>query len=422
MRRFSLTNWSNEVKRQVPRGGPRQAERSARKRFVPRLESLEDRTVPSHVFFTFDDPNAGTGPGQGTGIFPGINQPGLGINEVGQIVGTYLDANFSPHGFLLSNGHYTTLDDPNATPFFPEGAFGINTRGQIVGMYSDMNGTFHGFLLRFGQYTTLDDPNAGAGGTVAQGINEVGQIVGYYYDVGGTVHGFLLSGGHYTALDDPNAGSGASQGTLALGINSLGQVVGDYVDASFNTHGFLLSGGQYTTLDDPNGVNSFGAKFTVAQGINELGQIVGYYQDATTVHGFLLSNGQYTTLDDPNAGIFGGTQASAINVFGTIVGFYVDINGIQHGFLATPGGGHSASPGGEGSRGLGDIHSGETTTGGMVQRTVVGDEAQSAFGRPGQDLGSRMEIFFAARLTGGKHANITGTDLSPSNDDFPLAD
>src|SRR5256884_7445278 len=35
-----------------------------------------------------------------------------GINAAGQIVGQYTDASNQVHGFLYSNGTYTTLDDP----------------------------------------------------------------------------------------------------------------------------------------------------------------------------------------------------------------------------------------------------------------------------------------------------------------------
>jgi probable HAF family extracellular repeat protein len=63
--------------------------------------------------------------------------------------------------------------------------------GQIVGRYSDANGS-HGFLYSNGTYTTLDDPLA-ANGTQAFGINDSGQIVGYYSDASFTEHGFLLT-------------------------------------------------------------------------------------------------------------------------------------------------------------------------------------------------------------------------------------
>src|SRR5207253_11149710 len=103
-----------------------------------------------------------------------------------EIVGNYLDDNFEFHGFFLSDGRYTTIDDPTADPFATQGAFGINARGQIVGMYNDSNSIIHGYLFSRGQYTTLDDPGAGTAisgqGTAAEGINDGGQIVGWYVD------------------------------------------------------------------------------------------------------------------------------------------------------------------------------------------------------------------------------------------------
>jgi probable HAF family extracellular repeat protein len=57
-----------------------------------------------------------------------------------------------PARFLLSRGRYTTLDDPNAVGFTE--ATGINNGGQIVGEYFDANFNTHGFRLSGGQYTT----------------------------------------------------------------------------------------------------------------------------------------------------------------------------------------------------------------------------------------------------------------------------
>ncbi len=52
------------------------------------------------------------------------------------------------HGFLLSDDHYTTLDDPNAGTAASQGtlAFGINDSGQIVGPYRDASDVEHGYL------------------------------------------------------------------------------------------------------------------------------------------------------------------------------------------------------------------------------------------------------------------------------------
>jgi len=50
------------------------------------------------------------------------------------------------------------------------------TPGQIVGQYSDANAVLHGFLLSQGSFTTIDYP--GAIDTRLTGINPEGQIVG----------------------------------------------------------------------------------------------------------------------------------------------------------------------------------------------------------------------------------------------------
>jgi uncharacterized membrane protein len=61
------------------------------------------------------------------------------VNNLGQIVGVYGDG-ITNHGFLLSNGVFTTLDYPGATDTV---ALGINDKGQIVGTY---DGFSYGFL------------------------------------------------------------------------------------------------------------------------------------------------------------------------------------------------------------------------------------------------------------------------------------
>ena len=59
--------------------------------------------MPINIFNTFDDPSASTGTTQATGV-----------NGMDQIVGFYQNGT-GHHGFLLSGGMYTTLDDPSAT-------------------------------------------------------------------------------------------------------------------------------------------------------------------------------------------------------------------------------------------------------------------------------------------------------------------
>jgi uncharacterized membrane protein len=307
-----FSSWSGKRRRIAPNG---RARGSVRKRLTcrPQLVALEDRLLPSggYVFQTIDDPN-------GSGSRGGFNAA-LGINSLGEIVGGYTDASAVTHGYLLSGGKYTTLDDPNAVGFTD--ALGINARGDIVGGYRDASQQ-HGFLLSKGRYTTVDDPNAN-GFTFAQGINAHGDTVGIYVDASFTEHGFLLSGGQYTTIDDPNGI------THHLAINDRGEIVGSYLDAKSNEHGFILSNGQYTTLDAPSAV------LTEVDGINDFGEIVGRYDLASGHdHGFLLSSGKYTTVDDPKG--LDGTDAFGINDLGKIVGFiYSDRFSTEHGFLAT---------------------------------------------------------------------------------------
>jgi probable HAF family extracellular repeat protein len=266
--------------------------------------------MPIYTYNTLDDPSST----QDTLAY--------GINDTGQIVGYYfIGTTASTHGFLLSGGVYTPLDDPLAVPQAGGTlAFGINASGQIVGQYADLHGT-HGFLLSGGTYAALDDPSAPSF-TRAYGINASGQIVGIYTDASAHTHGFLYSNGTYTNIDDPLG----THGSNATGINAAGQIVGRYIDSNFQAHGFLYSNGSYTTLDDPLGVNG-----SSAWGINDMGQIVGQYSDGSGKnHSFLYSGGIYITLDDPVA--TDGTFATGINAAGQIVGQYMN-GSVTHGFL-----------------------------------------------------------------------------------------
>ena len=159
---------------------------------------------------------------------PGTNETtAFGTNNAGQIVGDFYKGS-SYHGFVYSGGAFTTLDAPGAT----QGTYiyGINDLGQMVGGYNDANGLFHSFLLSGGIYTDLAAP-----GTHAFGINNAGQIVGWDFNPDGSASGFLDSSGIFTSIDFPGASS-----TEAFGINNEGQIVGQYFDAA-GGHGFLAT-------------------------------------------------------------------------------------------------------------------------------------------------------------------------------------
>jgi probable HAF family extracellular repeat protein len=97
------------------------------------------------------------------------------------------------YAILLQNGIATTLEVPGSRS---TGVSGINDSGQIVGSYFDSS-TDHSFLFENGSYITLDVP--GSSQTSPTGINAAGQIVGNYWDAAaGKRFGFLFDNGIYT--------------------------------------------------------------------------------------------------------------------------------------------------------------------------------------------------------------------------------
>lgn len=289
---------------------------------------------------------AATGTGalaQETQTFTTIDIPGatstvaLDLNAAGDIVGSYLAAGRT-RGFLLDrNGQLYLIDFPGAVFTRPAG---INARGEIVGTYRlpvDPPTARHGFLFSEGLFTTIDPP--GAVFTNPLGISEWGDIVGRFclttpcQPHGPNVHGFLLSDGEFTTIDIPGA-----QGTNAWKINGRGDIVGGFTDATGKGHVFLFDGhdGGFSTIDRPAVV-----EISVDNGgINSRRDVVATHCDMAPCtgesldsHGFLVSGGRLTSIDVPGAV---RTIAFGINERGDIVGGYADSAGF-HGFLLSRG-------------------------------------------------------------------------------------
>jgi probable HAF family extracellular repeat protein len=79
----------------------------------------------------------------GTYTLLGLQIIPLGINNAGTIVGNTNTYGSSGNAFVLINGTYTSLNYPGAQL---TSATGINNLGQIVGTYVDASGVGHGFV------------------------------------------------------------------------------------------------------------------------------------------------------------------------------------------------------------------------------------------------------------------------------------
>lgn len=260
-----------------------------------------------------------------------------GINDLGEVTGVYFDANGNQHAFLRKEGgKIVTFDAPNVGyPTQPTlgsaGTIptGINNEGDIVGYYTDANGAYHGFVRSArGKFRIIDDPSSTSApsATIAQAINDWGTVVGYWFDANFNSHGFVRQvDGSFVTVDPP--GDVFSQ---AYHINDLGEMAGDWVDAAtFTYHGMLLhSDGKLVTFDAPNAVNgTFGG---LGQALNLEGSFAGTYADANSgAHGYVrYANGKFAEFTAPGGGTsgFNGTWSASLNLLGTVVGYSVEPN------------------------------------------------------------------------------------------------
>ena len=242
-------------------------------------------------------------------------------------VGYFVDTNAQTHGFIFNGSSFTELDEPasvvtNGASTNYGGTFAAGVQGgEVVGWYVAPDTSVHGFLYTNGSYTSLEDPND-LMYTAASGISGT-NIVGSYLDQNdGYYHGFIFDGSNYTMLTDPDAATNAFGATFADGIDG-GNVVG--YEQSPASHGFIFDGTNYATIDYPGAAGG-----SVATGISGA-NIVGYYQDqAANTHGFLFDGASYTSFDFPDS-----THTYAMGISGnTIVGYYTDTNNFTNGFVA----------------------------------------------------------------------------------------
>jgi hypothetical protein len=307
------------------------------------------RTPDGH-FISFDAPGAGLGHDLDEGTVA------YSINDWGVIAGQFQASSQVFYAFIrFPDGSFTVFADPDAGsgPFQGTVAFNINLEGATAGVYFAPNANDvvveHGFVRSpDGTFTSIDPP--GSTGTMVceeTCLNPEGAITGFYSDQYGGVHGFVRApNGTITEFDPPGAPTGmGAQYTVAASINPGGTIGGYYLGSDGGYHGFLRTrGGAFTSFDDPNATQG-----TFPFSINSEGEVTGQYTDANNNHGFeRFPDGTFTNFDAPHAasGITAGTRPSTNNVEGAVAGWWIDKHGVNHGFVWLPPGSllHSGEP------------------------------------------------------------------------------
>ena len=257
--------------------------------------------------------------------FTTIDVPGAmntnitGINNLGQMVGSYLETTNGPAtGFLFSNGSFTFFNYPGGNNTL---AYDINDSGLICGTaYLRQNTSAVGFLYDGTNFTKIRAP--GKTYTYVNGMNNEGALVGGQGQYGGN-QGFELLNGKVKNITPP----GAHTLAYATGVNSIGEVVG-WTDES---PGFIYHNGQYETFVVGDG------QYTEPWDVNDNGIIVGWYSkclDGVCFHAFATKDGKtVATLDYPGAV---ATVSFGINNAGQIVGSYTFDQQTWHGFVTSP--------------------------------------------------------------------------------------
>ena len=109
----------------------------------------------------------------------------FGINASDEVVAVYQTntGNFN-NGFILQGGVITPLNAPLASGTT---LFGVNDGGEISGSYKDANFTDHGLLFSDGAFSTVDV--TGAMATSLMHIPNKGPFAGNYTDQSFEGHG-----------------------------------------------------------------------------------------------------------------------------------------------------------------------------------------------------------------------------------------
>jgi len=260
-------------------------------------------SAPSNAAWTLAD----------LGAYGGSASMAYGLNNAGQVVGYYVQANGKPYPFITINGQMTPFGSE------PGAADAVNDAGQGAGDTLTADQTALAASLIVGNVTT-DLGRLGGTFSIPKAINANGQVIGYAHLTSGIDHAFVATPAGTIDLGTLSPATSS----YANAINASGQVVGDWFSSSYVTRGFIASGGTVVDIGTLGGTSCF------PYAINDAGQVVGISATASGSHAFLYDGRSMTDL-----GTLGGKTSAgwAINQYGQIAGYSLTASGATHAFI-----------------------------------------------------------------------------------------
>jgi uncharacterized membrane protein len=243
-----------------------------------------------------------------------------GINDEGQISGSFFDAAGMTRAFVKTGDRYEVVNIPGAT--FSE-LFRISDSGTAVGDYADAKGIYHPFTRNpegtlnllpgcsgatfSGAIDIFDDDKA----ILGYCTNDPAQTVGFV--------GYILKHGKYVTAAFPERNV---INTFYVDVNKRGDLVGSFETGTVtDEHGFHRSpDGKWTQIDYP------GSKQTEVFQIDDHGEMLGRYMDQNGInHGFFLKGKRFQSFDFVS-GKYPSTYIWTKNHRGFLVGYGFDTN------------------------------------------------------------------------------------------------
>ncbi len=266
--------------------------------------------------------------------FPGASETYADfVSGLGNIVGSYVDAEGTFHAYLRGpGGSFATLDIPeipNMEYFF---LHGINDALVAVGRAKAVDGVPRTFV---GNPVALQEFKVpGAVSTEGWNVNQDGSVVGHYDSADGRRHGFIARPLQPTPVRPPPDLSYTFESIDVPGVDFLAVTASsDFFDYAGNMRrpdgekdvAFTLIDGVFTTYDFPD------SQGTYFYALGNNGVAAGHYKDSNGLfHGVILENGELRQYDFPDSvetEIYGYSDST-----GALTGSFVDTSGVRRGF------------------------------------------------------------------------------------------